>query len=359
MFQRDKWFENKWGLRIVSLIFTLMLFFSVQGNDASFSRVSQQLASVETTVTISDVPIQLGKHDADIYISQMQEKATVQLIGPKNIVSQLSSSNIRVVTEDLTNKSPGEYNLRLAIKELPASVRANILPQDVSVTISRKKTLTMPIQYELDENLLKPGRQVANVELEVSEVQLTGSEEMINKAKRVYIKIANQTPEEKSFEGYYKILVADEAGELLDVSVSINEVKAVVTVNDVQTKPVTLLVHAVGEREDYRYRYDLENGVNAIAQGEHGIISTLNTLPVYVDVTGMKTSGTIWGKVNLPEGVSLQGDVNVAVIVTIDPQTTPTSEGQSSMSENTQSSETIVSASENSMDESSESHSSE
>lgn len=365
MFQRNTWFENKWGLRLISLIFTLMLFFSVRGTDATLSRANQQSTSVETTVTISEVPIQLGKHDADIYVSQLQESATVQLIGPKNIVSQLSSSNIRVVTEDLTNKSPGEYNLRLSIKELPASVRANILPQDATVRISRKKTLTMPIQYELDSKLLKPGHQVVEVVLGTTEVQLTGSEEMIDKVARVYIKIANQTPEEQSFEGYYKTLVVDEAGELLDVSVSVNEVKATVKVNDAQTKQVNLIVQASGEREGYRYQYDLENGANVIIQGDSHAVAGINSLPVHVDVANMKMTGTIWGQVSLPEGVSLQGDVNVAVIVTIVSPSAPVIKTQSNVGNNASNiEETSVNdesenINENNVAESSESHSEE
>ena len=91
----------------------------VQASSPSVTSLSnlQQVVSVDTTETISNVPVKLGKHDDDIFVSQLQETVTVTLTGPKNIVSSLASGNLVVQTEDLTGIETGQQTLKL---EIPA-----------------------------------------------------------------------------------------------------------------------------------------------------------------------------------------------------------------------------------------------
>ena len=88
-FWNSRWYDNKWFLRIASLVFAVFLYGMVQASSPSVTSLSnlQQVVSVDTTETISNVPVKLGKHDDDIFVSQLQETVTVTLTGPKNIVS--------------------------------------------------------------------------------------------------------------------------------------------------------------------------------------------------------------------------------------------------------------------------------
>ena len=158
----SRWYDNKWFLRIASLVFAVFLYGMVQASSPSVTSLSnlQQVVSVDTTETISNVPVKLGKHDDDIFVSQLQETVTVTLTGPKNIVSSLASGNLVVQTEDLTGIETGQQTLKLEIPGLPDSVKYQINPSRVVVQVARRKTVTVPVEYEIEEGTIASGMEV-------------------------------------------------------------------------------------------------------------------------------------------------------------------------------------------------------
>ena len=333
-FWNSRWYDNKWFLRIASLVFAVFLYGMVQASSPSVTSLSnlQQVVSVDTTETISNVPVKLGKHDDDIFVSQLQETVTVTLTGPKNIVSSLASGNLVVQTEDLTGIETGQQTLKLEIPGLPDSVKYQINPSRVVVQVARRKTVTVPVEYEIEEGTIASGMEVGNVTLNPSQVELTGNEENINKVKRAYIRISNTTAHNRTFTGKFKLQVVDADNKLLDVNANVSEVEAHVELNAQQRKTVNLVVAAQGESNSYRYQYQLVDASQIALQGSASILENIRNIKVNVDVSNLTSSATLKGQLELPEGVTanLSGPVSVAVTVT--PITTDTSDTTSSTS---------------------------
>ena len=304
----------------------------VQASSPSVTSLSnlQQVVSVDTTETISNVPVKLGKHDDDIFVSQLQETVTVTLTGPKNIVSSLASGNLVVQTEDLTGIETGQQTLKLEIPGLPDSVKYQINPSRVVVQVARRKTVTVPVEYEIEEGTIASGMEVGNVTLNPSQVELTGNEENINKVKRAYIRIGNTTAHNRTFTGKFKLQVVDADNKLLDVNANVSEVEAHVELNAQQRKTVNLVVAAQGESNSYRYQYQLVDASQIALQGSASVLENIRNIKVNVDVSNLTSSATLKGQLELPEGVTanLSGPVSVAVTVT--PITTDTSDTTSS-----------------------------
>ena len=333
-FWNSRWYDNKWFLRIASLVFAVFLYGMVQASSPSVTSLSnlQQVVSVDTTETISNVPVKLGKHDDDIFVSQLQETVTVTLTGPKNIVSSLASGNLVVQTEDLTGIETGQQTLKLEIPGLPDSVKYQINPSRVVVQVARRKTVTVPVEYEIEEGTIASGMEVGNVTLNPSQVELTGNEENINKVKRAYIRISNTTAHNRTFTGKFKLQVVDADNKLLDVNANVSEVEAHVELNAQQRKTVNLVVAAQGESNSYRYQYQLIDASQIALQGSASVLENIRNIKVNVDVSNLTSSATLKGQLELPEGVTanLSGPVSVAVTVT--PSTTDTSDTTSSTS---------------------------
>ena len=331
-FWNSRWYDNKWFLRIASLVFAVFLYGMVQASSPSVTSLSnlQQVVSVDTTETISNVPVKLGKHDDDIFVSQLQETVTVTLTGPKNIVSSLASGNLVVQTEDLTGIETGQQTLKLEIPGLPDSVKYQINPSRVVVQVARRKTLTVPVEYEIEEGTIASGMEVGNVTLNPSQVELTGNEENINKVKRAYVRISNTTAHNRTFTGKFKLQVVDADNKLLDVNANVSEVEAHVELNAQQRKTVNLVVAAQGESNSYRYQYQLVDASQIALQGSASVLENIRNIKVNVDVSNLTSSATLKGQLELPEGVTanLSGPVSVAVTVT--PITTDTSDTTSS-----------------------------
>lgn len=331
-FWNSRWYDNKWFLRIASLVFAVFLYGMVQASSPSVTSLSnlQQVVSVDTTETISNVPVKLGKHDDDIFVSQLQETVTVTLTGPKNIVSSLASGNLVVQTEDLTGIETGQQTLKLEIPGLPDSVKYHINPSRVVVQVARRKTVTVPVEYEIEEGTIASGMEVGNVTLNPSQVELTGNEENINKVKRAYVRISNTTAHNRTFTGKFKLQVVDADNKLLDVNANVSEVEAHVELNAQQRKTVNLVVATQGESNSYRYQYQLVDASQIALQGSASVLENIRNIKVNVDVSNLTSSATLKGQLELPEGVTanLSGPVSVAVTVT--PITTDTSDTTSS-----------------------------
>ncbi|MBK0347322.1 hypothetical protein JDW15_01565 [Aerococcaceae bacterium zg-ZJ1578] len=305
-------FDNIWIMRAVSLFFALLLFASV-ANENGHSRALQKAnnsASVETSVTISNVPVALGKHEEGTFVSGMPETVSVRLTGPKNIINQISAENLTVTTESIVGMKTGVKAIRFVVNGLPKSVEYKVTPDLFYGTISVKETVTRGIEYEVADNAIAEGYEVTNVKLSAQEVTLTGDQDEIAKVARVVMIINSHTPQTSNFTKRYRLQVLDETGKLLDVNISQPEIEATVEVKP-KTQMVPLRIVPTGQRSDFVYQYDFTEQSVAILQD-----SNIAVLDVYVDVSELMQSGKVIGYVDQTNGVTNPTTIEVNVTVT-------------------------------------------
>lgn len=327
-------FDNKWFLMFISLVCAVFLYAFVSTENTNMSmRIArnQEFASVNVTETISNVPVYLGETDENTFISDLPEKATVRLTGPRNIINQVTGDTIRVQTESLVGVPPGSRTVRLEVIGLPEDVEYQTTPSRVIVQVSKRETVTLPVEYEISEELVAAGYQVSDVRLNIPEVTLSGTSEAIEKLDRVYIKITSNQPKSESFVDTYPLKIVDQAGDLLDISANKTEIEATVDIEPLE-QTASLNVLAQGESSQYQYQYQLVQFSEVSVQASHPI----STLDVLVDVSNMTESGTVLGQIQIPANVTYNGPYDVEVHVDIQASDRVLSESNSSTEEVTQ-----------------------
>ncbi|UUX32986.1 CdaR family protein [Fundicoccus culcitae] len=312
-------FDNVWVVRGVALLFTLLLYvFVTSGNNQQFQSASnQQFASVDSSETISNVPVFLGEHDDDLYISGLPDTVAIRLTGPRNLISQLSIDNFRVETEDLTNLPTGSRAIRLLAVGLPEDINYEISPSQVIVRLSRKATITVPVEYEIVDGTIAEGYEVSHVTMDPSEVELTGDSAKIENVKQAIIRIVSEEPMSESFSAQFRLQILDEDDNLLDVNTSTGEIQV-----DIEVVPqrvnIPLRISPRGENlQTFSYNYSFADANQVEIVAEPDLVNQLGVLDVVVDVSGLTETAIVTGVINVPENIRSISQSEVAIEVDI------------------------------------------
>lgn len=312
--------NNKWKVRLLSLVFAILLYIFVASENNAFiyqSAANQQFASINVTETIDNVPVTVGPISENTFISGLPESVSVRLTGPRNVINQVLEGNIAVQTEDLTEVATGTQQIQFVIEDLPDTVDYQITPSRRYVKISQLETITSEIEYEVDPEAIADGYEVTNVVVNPTQVQLTGDVETIQQIDRVFVKISNSAPAEGNFTGTYHLQIVNAEGEVLDVNSNISEIEVDVYVGQAQSE-VGMHVIPFGEDQAmYSYSYVITTPTSLVVAGDQH--ANVGTIGVVADVTGLTQSTTITGTVQAPDGVEVIGGGNIQIEVTISP----------------------------------------
>lgn len=317
-----KFFYSKSGVRIISLVIAIFLYIFVANENSIYqlrSASNQQFASVNVTETLSNVPVAVGPIDEDMFISGLPESAQVRLTGPRNVLNQVLEQNIIVETEDLTDREPGPQYIRLVIPDLPSSVDYQITPSRRYVRLSLIKTVTLPIEYELDEDLTTDAYEVKDVTYSPKEVELTGDVDIIDQIDRVYFLIKTNKQMTESFTQTYSIRIVDSQEEVLDVNANISEVEASIQIGRPE-KAVSINLVVFGEDNQYNYEYQLNAPETVKITGNKSQLAGIDELDYIVDVTDLNESANLEGRLQIPRNVDLQEDLELSLNVYITPK---------------------------------------
>lgn len=319
---KKKLFDNKWAVRLLSLVFAVFLYLFVASENNAFSfqsAANQQFASINITETISNVPVSVGEIREDAFISGLPESVQVRLTGPRNVINQVMETNLVVETENLLEAESGSQYIRLIIDNLPESVDYQITPSQVYVKLSQLETITAPIAYEFGDEAIAEGFEAVNVTLSPNEVELVGDAETISDIERVFIMISSAFPANGDFNGTYHLQIVNSEGENLDVNSSVSEIEVEIEVLP-QQREVGLHVIPFGENQaDYSYEYTIISPQSLVIQGEYSQLNSLNTVGVRVNVQELTESAVINGQLNLPAGIESAGVGEVLVEVQVIP----------------------------------------
>lgn len=314
-------FDNVWVVRAVSLLFAVFLYIFVTSSNAQpfLSADNQQFASVDSSETISNVPVFLGEHDDDLYISGLPDTVNIRLTGPRNLISQLTIDNFRVETESLLDLPTGTQAIRLVAAGLPEDIHYEISPSQVIVRLSRKATITVPVEYEIMDGAIANGYEVTQVTMNPSEVELTGDSSKIEKVDRALVRIASEEAITESFSALLRLQILDENDNLLDINTPTAEIQVAVTVES-QSVSVPLRINPQGEDlEKYSYEYSFVDTSHVDVYASPDIASNIDWLGVGVDVTGLTETAVISGVLSIPENIEFISQNEVAVLVEVYP----------------------------------------
>lgn len=306
----NKWFRHNWGLRLISLVLAIGLWYYAMGEE-----------NIEVTRTI---PLKIQIADSLTTISEVSAKVIqVTLSAPRSLMANLTSQDIQAVHKIGPEiKTAGEYSFRLeptdiGLPSFQIHVTA-IAPESVTVKLDE----IISQKLEIQPNFI--GEPAVGYKLLTEEVRMDPNAILVQGPKNVLekMKLAKTEPVDlvgriRSFHRTVELElpagVKPSSEALVDMYVPIRE-----EFDEKVIKDVNILVMNM---PDVNTSVDITPERTSIAvKGSKRYLEklTAENLLAYVDVSGLKKGDyEIPLKIVLPEELSLKDKQPVLIKVTI------------------------------------------
>ena len=292
--QDDKFLENKWVVRGLSLLISLLLFTYVYSENYGWSTsTSNSSISTSKRETISNVPIQVNIDTDEYFISGLPETVVLTLNGPESVLVQtISAADYRIVTENLDELGPGTHTIQLTAENLSNEIDYAITPSRVNVVIEERVAIESPVEVRFDESLVDPKYLAGVPELSVDTVTLTGPASTISRVDSVYVTVAAENGLTNTVNMNTVVQVVDASGNKLNVSVDPQEISVRIPIS-LYGKKVPLVIQQIGvPLEGKVYTIDVDGEASVTLTGDKSILADIDEVFLPVSVTGVESNTT-------------------------------------------------------------------
>ena len=306
----DKLFQNKWAIRIISLILALTLYFFVnlEGNtEQNESRVDPGNAS-ETQV-LEDVPLDI-KIDAENYVvSGVPEVVSVTLEGKRSSLAPIVRLRNFEVIVDLTDYEEGDHTVTLEYEGLPENVTAYIEPKEIDVTIESRATEQFGVDIDLvNEDKLPVGYELGEPEITPETVTLVSSREQIEQVAMVKAFVDVRDLKESIRNKEVPIVVYDAQGNDMNVRVEPETVTISIQVER-PSKTVDLNLETKGDLPDDIEIKNMEIPSEIEIFGKKELLSEIDQISTEeLDMSKIENSGKQKVALDFPDGITSNDD---------------------------------------------------
>lgn len=300
---------------LISLVFSLILFFNV--NSQNVSRLISSEANYEEA--IQNVPINV-LYDSDAYfVHGFSSNVSVKLSGANRIqLNKEVDPDTRdfSVVADLTKLSAGTHEVRLKTKNLASSVFATIEPETISVTIEKKEKKQFDVSPVLSSTTSSNGLKIGEMSVEPAKVEITTGENTMKEIDRVVASVDTSKLSANQESVQAQIQALNSSGEALPISSNPQNV----TVSfEIQTPSKEVALYPIQEGQlpaaVESVKIDLSR-TKATITGLQSALDQIDSIGVPVDVSQIQ--GTVKKLIDIP--VSDQYQVNPK---TVSAQVTP------------------------------------
>ena len=303
----------------VSLAFAIAVFFLVD---------SKVISLVETEAEIlADQKVKVIYNEEAYVVEGIPKTVDITLIGRKSDLYLAKQLGEHEVVLDLTGYGIGEHEVKLTYKQTIESLSYKLDPSKPLVVIREKISDYKTITYDLlNQDKLDSKLSVKNITLDRSQVVVKGSEEALAKVATVKA-LVDLNNEDFVDAGTYVLdsvpLVGyDESGDVLNnIEIVPSKVTATVELESYSVE-VPIKVITTGS---YTVGYAISTISSSITKvrvyGDQETLSTIQFVPVTIDITGLKTNKTFNETIKKPAGVRHVSESTTSINVTVDEET--------------------------------------
>ena len=248
---------------------------------------------------------------------------TIEVIGPRSVVDQVSRAGLRPSLDLSEVTGPGNYQAAVEV-ELPAAARVDsVTPARVPLVVDETTSRTMHLDVtpaQIDD----PTRRIGEIVPEVSEVTVSGPKRLVDNVERVVlpVDIGDRTDD---FAADFVPTALDGAGQPIpEVAILPSRVTTTVEVEQ-RGRAVPVLVQTAGNpAQGYESVGSVANPSTVLLDGPDEVLANILsvvTAPVNVDGT-TETVSTRVGLEDLPPDVRVvnPADGSVVAVVQIRPR---------------------------------------
>lgn len=314
-----RFFNSQVWLVVVSIIFAILLF--LIATSSNYNRTGSQVSGATETYThtLTNVPIDI-KYDSDKYfISGYSYETEVYLtsINRVKLDSEINSDtrSFKVVA-DLTKYGEGTQTIPLKVTNLPTGVTATASPSHISVTIGKKKTKTFAVKGEVDSNQIASGYELKKVSTDLSEVEVTSDESIINQIDHVAAKLPESEVLDSDYSGRVALQAVAADGTILASAINPSKAKLDVTVKKL-TKSVPLTVRTTGEMNsslsDIAYK---PSQTQVTISGSQEALNAVNEVVATVDISNITKDTNVSVNLSADDVTVIPSVVTIQLTVT-------------------------------------------
>lgn len=310
----EKFLTNRQALVIISLVCALIAFFAI---DNKFTTLVDNSAEV-----LYGQPVKAVYNEEAFVVEGLPNTVDVTLIGRKWDVYLAKQYPADEVTVDLTGLSAGKHRVNLKYKQSVSSVEYKLDTSNVTVTIyekvSENRELTSDIIHKdkLDTKL-----NIENIALNRDNVIIKGASYKLSQVASVkaLVDVENISKPTAGTTTLTDIpLVAyDKDGKIIDVEIVPNKVEAVIKITS-PSKNVPIKVIPEGTPEGKAVKTLTPSIQEVTIYGDSIALSTIEYLPVKIDVSNVTRDKTYTINLSKPTGVREISVKTITVKLTLD-----------------------------------------
>ena len=284
--------------------------------------VTTQRDPPETRV-FADLTLQAPVLPEPLQIAGELPPVTIEVIGPRSVVDQVSRAGLRPSLDLSEVTGPGNYQAAVEV-ELPAAARVDsVTPARVPLVVDETTSRTMHLDVEpapIDD----PTRRIGEIVPEVSEVTVSGPKRLVDNVARVVLPVDIGDRTDDFAADFVPSALEDTGQPIPEVAVLPSRVTTTVEVEQ-RGRAVPVLVQTAGNpAQGYESVGSVANPSTVLLDGPDEVLANILsvvTAPVNVD-GATETVSTRVGLEDLPPDVRVvnPADGSVVAVVQIRPR---------------------------------------
>ncbi len=315
----DNFMDNRWILRGIALLVTLLLFMSVNLVPQSSSSGLGDIPFVNNKELVRDVPVTPIYDQHNLIVTGIPKNVSVQLDGPNSIVKTAEMKKDFEVYLDLTSYALGTYEVPLKIRNISDKIKATIKPRTVRVTINEKieKAVSVKVVY-LNEKKIKHGYKAENAIVKPGLVTIVGSRYDVSQVAYASVGV-DVTDANQTFSQVLPVRLYNKKGVQLPFITSPRKVEVTVPiVSESASFPIKLV--QTGTLKNGLKLSSLASDVNAVRiyASKDWLDKFNGPIEVPVDISSFNQSGTYEVNVPTPNGAFRVDSSTINVNVNFD-----------------------------------------
>lgn len=311
----ENWLSRTNTLLFISLVLAILIFIVIDQRILTYSESSAEV------LTIDQVKVE---YDEDNYVVEgIPESVDITLIGNKADLYIAKQSPTNEVVIDLWGLKPGTHKVDIKYDQLSGNIRYSVNPSVATVVIYEKVSATKTLSVDLlNQDSLDARYIIDEVNATTDSVVVQGASYKVEQVATVKALVdINTLPD---FELGERIVVSaplrayDEAGNVVDVEISPARVDVELLIDSpskqvpIQVIPTGSVVYNMGISN-----LIVNNNENTMVTlyGPSEVLSTIEYLPVNINVDGLSEDTQFRVNLEKPSGVKHMSIDNVTVDV--------------------------------------------
>ena len=309
----EKILTNRQSLIIISLLFAIVTFYAIDKKHISLIDNSAEV--------LYNQKVKVNYNEALYVVEGVPEEVDLTLVGRKMDVYLAKQYPVNGVTLDLTGYGPGSYSVGFKYEQKVSSVEYKVDPSTVNIRIYDKISITKEISSDIiHKDDLDSKLNIDSISLDRDNVIVKGASHKLEEVASVKAivdidKIGNIKEGTLSVEEI-PLIAYDSEGNKLNVEIVPATVNATLKVTSPR-KEIPIKISVEGELDGVAIKAIKPSVEKVTVYGNQEAINEINSLPVTIDITGLKDDKTYSINLVKPTGIREISEKTITVKIEV------------------------------------------